>query len=457
MSLTMAVSETDAPIDLEVCKSLLDRVISSTPLKRSARLRDLLTYVGRRVLEDGSTLIREQEIGIEVFGREEGYDTTADNIVRVNATELRKRIDTYFETEGSDEPVAMEIPRGGYVPVFRYRTVTPALPVEPEPVDLVSEGTEVVPEPLRAVPEPAPRRARPFLVAGLILLVVVAAGLLAMYVSVWMQNRSLRDQLTPWQNRPAEANLWSQFMTGSADTDIVVGDSSLGLVEDLEQRQISLQDYINRSYLTELQSRKFSPDADTELHLLERRTLVSRGSYMMTQRLLAAAPHSGHIHTYFARSYNPSQINRDNVILLGGRLSNPWIELFENRMNFVVQHNFQAELDDRVAHASIVNRAPAAGEQAIYTPSPSIGYCTIAYLPNPEHSRNALILTGTSSEAAEGCGQFLLTEEMLAAFREKLHAGNNFPYFEALLKTSHVAETPLATSLVAFRVYPNLH
>jgi hypothetical protein len=73
-----------------------------------------LLFVGRRCLQDGCEQIHEQEIGAEVFGRSNGYDTSVDNIVRVNATELRKRIESYFEGEGADEPFILEIPRGSY-------------------------------------------------------------------------------------------------------------------------------------------------------------------------------------------------------------------------------------------------------------------------------------------------------------------------------------------------------
>jgi hypothetical protein len=94
-------------------------------LKRASRLRELLLFVGRRSLKDGCTQVREQEIGIEVFGRPQAYDTAVDNIVRTNVSDLRKRIEAYFDSEGLQETVIMDIPRGSYVPVFRYRPVDP--------------------------------------------------------------------------------------------------------------------------------------------------------------------------------------------------------------------------------------------------------------------------------------------------------------------------------------------
>ena len=73
-------------------RALIDRVAASSQFKRSARLRDFLLYVGNQSLKTGCPEIHEQEIGAKVFGRSSSYDRSQDNIVRVNATELRKRI-----------------------------------------------------------------------------------------------------------------------------------------------------------------------------------------------------------------------------------------------------------------------------------------------------------------------------------------------------------------------------
>src|ERR1700722_17382532 len=104
---------------LEEGRNWIERVAASEQLSRSARLRDFLLYVGRQSLKQGCTEIHEQELAARVFRRPDSYDRTSDNIVRVNATELRKRIESYFASEGSREPIIFEIPRGGYKPVFR--------------------------------------------------------------------------------------------------------------------------------------------------------------------------------------------------------------------------------------------------------------------------------------------------------------------------------------------------
>lgn len=85
--------------------ALLERIVESQLLKRSTRLCELLLYIGDQTLRQNRVHLREQDIGESVFDRPRHYDTSVDNIVRVNATELRKRLDQYFLTEGSGESV----------------------------------------------------------------------------------------------------------------------------------------------------------------------------------------------------------------------------------------------------------------------------------------------------------------------------------------------------------------
>src|SRR6201999_222774 len=93
----------------------------SGSLGRSRLLTEFLLYIVDRHIRDRTDEITEQQIGILVFGRAEGYDSNEDNIVRSYARNLRKRIEEYFATEGKEESLRLEISRGGYAPVFSYR------------------------------------------------------------------------------------------------------------------------------------------------------------------------------------------------------------------------------------------------------------------------------------------------------------------------------------------------
>ena len=81
-------------------------------------LSKFLLFVVRETLEGRGDEITEHQIGVQVFDRPPDYRTLEDNIVRSYARQLRKRLAEHFADEGSAEPARIDIPLGGYVPVF---------------------------------------------------------------------------------------------------------------------------------------------------------------------------------------------------------------------------------------------------------------------------------------------------------------------------------------------------
>ena len=72
--------------------------------------------------------LKESVLGVEVFERPPDYDPRADPIVRVEARRLRARLDEYYAGEGAAAPVRIEVPKGGYVPLFTGAAVPHAAP-----------------------------------------------------------------------------------------------------------------------------------------------------------------------------------------------------------------------------------------------------------------------------------------------------------------------------------------
>ena len=156
----------------EDCRSLVARILSSTEFQRATRLRAFLKYVVERKLEGKPEEVTEVLIGHRVFGRPATYNPGDDSIVRTEARTLRQRLDRYFDAAGANEPVILEIPRGGYLPVFRLRSEDAAVAVSAElPVPAV------VPQ----VPDSGLFSRRQWLVAGLCGAGAASAGLWALH------------------------------------------------------------------------------------------------------------------------------------------------------------------------------------------------------------------------------------------------------------------------------------
>ena len=134
----------------QVVRDELERVLSSTCFARGERTSKLLRFLVERQLEGRQSELKESIIGMEVFGRPPDYDPKVDSTVRTEAVRLRARLSKYYATEGSQDPIAIDLPKGGYVPTVR----------QPEPLpDLKVLGP----------------RCRPWLAAGLIGFAVVSA------------------------------------------------------------------------------------------------------------------------------------------------------------------------------------------------------------------------------------------------------------------------------------------
>jgi hypothetical protein len=436
---------------VEERRALIQRVAASEHFARSARLRDFLLYVGMQSLKNERAELHEQEIGAKVFGRPESYDRSQDNIVRVNATELRRRIDFYFATEGLKEPLIFEIPRGGYKPVFRWRQEEneESLPVMPE-----------AGEQLHSLRPSAPVEAAPLAVSTSTLHIHMIWGAICLLlalscVALFEKGRTQGNAGSAWAGKPAVAQFWRGFLRLNQKTDVVLPDDSVSVIEDITHQPISLYDYLSRGYMRQIQSSNLSAERKEDLDQIANHNLLTFGAVRAAQQIIAAVPDpdSHALDLTLTRYYSADQIKRDNFILIGGKKSNPWVHIFDDQMNFITDY------DDVHFRAFVRNQKPGAGEESSYSasdaPNSLVGYSVIAFLPNPSHTGNAIVLAGTDSDATSAAAEFLTSEEKLQRFKAMIHS-DRFPYFEVLLKTSRVSGTSFNADLVAYRTYPDL-
>lgn len=108
----------------------LERILQSVAFRNAKRSQDFLRYIVTNALDGRTDCLKERSIGAEVFQRAVDYDTGEDSIVRVKASELRKRLAQFYH-DAPDTGVQIELPAGSYVPEFRVRKLeaSPASPV----------------------------------------------------------------------------------------------------------------------------------------------------------------------------------------------------------------------------------------------------------------------------------------------------------------------------------------
>jgi len=109
----------------------LRNIVNSQPFRNSVRSKQFLSYVVQHKLEGRDELLKERTIGTEIFQRRVDYATADDSVVRVQAGEVRRRLERYNHTAPSSSAVRIELPLGSYAPEFRWGSIAPSLDVKP--------------------------------------------------------------------------------------------------------------------------------------------------------------------------------------------------------------------------------------------------------------------------------------------------------------------------------------
>src|SRR2546426_11415822 len=110
----------------------IDRLIGSHVLHGSESLCKLLRYLAEHALHHPGVPLKEYQIATEVFGRPADFDPQSDSTIRVQAGRLRMKLAEYYSSEGADDPLVVELPKGTYVLSFHQRAHLPAREARPE-------------------------------------------------------------------------------------------------------------------------------------------------------------------------------------------------------------------------------------------------------------------------------------------------------------------------------------
>jgi Tol biopolymer transport system component len=111
----------------------LARLLASPVFAHAERLSEFLRFVVEGSLGGQGGQLKETTIGVEVYGRDPGYEPRVEPIVRTEARRLRAKLDEYYQTLGQDDPVTIRLPKGAYVAHFEIRPVPCPVPA-PVPV-----------------------------------------------------------------------------------------------------------------------------------------------------------------------------------------------------------------------------------------------------------------------------------------------------------------------------------
>ena len=128
-----SVTQKAPDADSMAARQELQRIVTSPVFEDAERLVRFLVFVVEETLSGRGGLLKESVIGVEVFGRNPGYDPKIDPIVRVQARRLRAKLEAWYQAGGQTSTVRIALPKGGYAVEFASPPAPPE-EVTPAPV-----------------------------------------------------------------------------------------------------------------------------------------------------------------------------------------------------------------------------------------------------------------------------------------------------------------------------------
>lgn len=382
-----------AGADRQAALQQVERLLASTQFKNSRRYPDLLRYVVKETLEGHADGLKERTLGIEVFGREPGFDTSGDSIVRVAAAEVRKRIAQYYQEEGHEKEIRIDLPSGSYVPRFRRpaERVVEAPTIQENPAQIESL-------PIQSITHTSPvsrRRLNLIIAAVAILCIAISAVAGAKYLS--------------WRNE--QKDLLAPIWNSSHDAVFCVG--SVQLAQNQPQTS-----------------------AQTEATLGEptvNNTLLPFGDAMTLSRLqVLLHSHGKESRVELAKNTTFENLRSGPAILIGA-LDNPWTMRLTNQMRFrfIGTDNLVGKIVDMKAktenHWLVDFSIPYADRTQ--------DFAIVAVTHDDTLDQPLVIAAGIGPNGTLAASEFLLDQRTLDAVRRMAPAGWSGKNVELVLAT----------------------
>ncbi len=378
------------------------------------RLREFLRYVANCAVNQSPEAATEQQIGVHVFNRVPGYNSSEDSIVRTHARLLRQKLAEYFSTEGCAEPIIIEVPKGHYLPIFRPRDSEPSLTPFPMPAEAPPAQSGML------VSRDGVWTTVPLGILLGILFVVVLACLAFLIPRAWPK--------APTERTGIEA-FWAPFLSG--DPPLVIysntrflGDSKTGLHYIPAGSSPDMEQVVDHyTGIGELAS----------VYELTRLFDSHQASFVLKRSLLV--------------TWDEAKLR--NLIFIGSPAENPSLNVLPSMADFTMMTT--------AGFSGFVNRHPLPGEPAVYLrPERPLtkDYAVIALMPGVESGKRTLIFgglttLGTQAAVEFGCHKDSVAELLKAVSTPK---GEARP-FEALLEVTLEGGVPLQSKLISVRVH----
>jgi len=436
------------PVSPEEVHQQLDRILKSPAFQRSERLPRFLRFVCEYTLRGEGGRLHEYLIGSEVFDRGAEYSPHEDGIVRRQAHTLRRKLQEYYERDGANDPVRIELPVGRYVPVFRRVE-------EPVPEVVV----EAIPKPEQKPDVPLPQPSLPkrwVAIAAAAAVVIFASGWLA---ALWTRPGPVMPAATALPSEVRE--IWEPWLS-NPDGAVVCFSNPLTAIVKHYQSTLAPDSQPRRMPLTPEQDQFFRSvvrlPAGGHIYFAPAISQTKMGEAFAAVRLTTLFTSAGRpFRATQSRFVSWEDLTRENVILLGHNEANRWVD------RVLKPYPFQLSITQSDKQRAIINTRPNPGEkpgyQIQYADEDLTGtdeYALISMLPGVDAQHLLLLINGLNTQATQSAAEYLTTpsrlKELVGELRKKDPQHSGPWYFQAVLRTEVHDKVPTNGVLVALRL-----
>lgn len=449
--------------DVALVRQHVKEVVEGAAFRGSQRSGQFLTYVVEQSIAGHLEALKERVIGVELFGRSPSYDTGEDAIVRVTASEVRRRLLQHYGQYGRTSDVRISLPSGSYVPEIileshRKRDLDEENRVRQDSTSApdTSLGTDSTPKLTVTTHGDSGQKSSSevrwgirWITVGIILTAINIAILIAHPGPFW-GTRSTRKAVEAISVLP-----WSAFFTSQNSTHLILSDPAMVTIQEFTGQEISTSDYANHNYIPEPNA--LSAETNRLSHFILRGDDPAEVDIPIALNIARMAQESSRkIIVHGARSIQLADLkNDDNFIFLGSPRSNPWSGLFSDQLDFKFVY------DKHSNQEVIQNVRPRRNELQSYVPT-ALGWATgqsfaiVALVQNPDQNGYILLVAGANAEGTEAAGRIVTDDRRLSAVLQQCGISPTGPLqkFELLLRLKTMAGSPSNFEDVACHLLP---